>query len=168
MMHKSINYFFVNMGKKHFDIIFVADNTYAPYTAVTLQSLFDFHPQWEFDIWLLSCDFSLENVSIYNNFYRAHNANFHLLNINPNELNIYENIGFWSKYTFLKLLIVDKLPSFVHYALHLDGDLLITNNLEELFSTALKDDSLAAVEDLTFVKDKKHKTIWHKSYRYKH
>jgi len=142
------------MNKKHFDIVFVADNAYAPYTSVTLQSLFKFHPQWQFDIWLLSCNFSTENTLKYEKHCFTNNAKFHLLVVSPNELDPYDNIGFWSKYTFLKLFIANKLPHTVHHVLYLDGDMLITDSLEELFQTSLQNYSLAAVEDLAFVKTK--------------
>ena len=142
------------MNKKHFNIVFVADDAYAPYTAVTLQSLFNFHPQWQFDIWLLSCNFSLENKLKYENYCLKNNSRFHLLLVDAYELTPYDGIGFWSKYTFLKLLIADKLPLTIDYVLYLDGDVLITNNLEELFQTPIHNYALAAVEDLSFVKAK--------------
>lgn len=142
------------MVKHHFDIVFVADNNYAPYTAVTLQSLFDHHSQWDFDIWLVSCDFSEENTLKYISFCQHYQAKFHLVPVALNELDDFEGIGFWSKYTFLKLLIAVKLPHSVKTALYLDGDVLITDKLDMLFGTSIDDKSLAAVEDLCFVMDK--------------
>lgn len=142
------------MKAKHFNITFVADNKYAPYTAVTLQSLFECHPAWEFDVWLLSCNFSEENISKYNKLCQLNNSRFHLLSISQSDLDNYENVGFWSKFTFLKLFIADKLPPSVRYTLYLDSDVLITDSLDELFMIHLEDYSLAAVEDLAFVKEK--------------
>ncbi|RGN50209.1 MULTISPECIES: glycosyltransferase family 8 protein [unclassified Bacteroides] len=135
------------MQVKMYNVVLIADDNYASYAAVTLQSLFETNKTLYFHIYLISCGFSQINTQKIIKVCRKVNAEFDLITVNASELDDFENIGEWSKFTFLKLFIPSKLPLILDKVLYLDVDLLVVDRLQECFDLDLTGYAIAGVED---------------------
>lgn len=113
-----------------------------------LQSLFCNNQNKVKCIYLLSTDITNENARIIKEQCNKNNADFVLLNIEEKELELYDKIGPWSKYTFLKLLIPKILPENIDKVLFLDIDMVILDDLTSIYNSFSSIYAVAGVEDI--------------------
>ena len=129
------------------NIVLISDEHYVVQTAVTLQSFFE-HNEGCHDIYFVTTGIKDNSRLKLINLCRLHNSFFNYLCLEDHKLDPYDGIGFWSKYTFMKIFIPELLPSYVDKVLYLDVDMIIKASLTDLYSIDLGKAGLAAVEDV--------------------
>lgn len=129
------------------NIVLISDENYAVQTAVTLQSFFE-HNEGHHDIYFLTTGVKEESRIKLFNFCEFYNSVFHYICIDDKKLDPFDGIGYWSKYTFMKILIPELLPSYIDKVLYLDVDIIVKASLSDLYSIDLAKAGLAAVEDV--------------------
>lgn len=128
-------------------VAIVCDDNYAPYSSCLLISLFENNPTLTFDVFLLTCKFTDENKNIIDKICRNYGSNVSFIEIDESKLNLYEGIGDWSKYTFMKLMIPSVLPNYLERVLYLDIDMLVVSSINFLLSVDITGFAVAGVED---------------------
>lgn len=128
-------------------IVLVTDDNYAPYSACLLLSLFESNRNLTFSVYMITCSLSVSNQHILSEICESHGSELIIKSINENELDKYDKIGEWSKYTFMKLMIPDLIPATLKTILYLDVDMLVVGSIEGLLKEDIDDYALAGVED---------------------
>lgn len=128
-------------------VAIVCDDNYAPYSSCLLISLFENNPTLKFDVFLLTCKFTDENKNIIDKICRNYGSKVSFIEIDESQLNLYEGIGDWSKYTFMKLMIPSVLPNYLGRVLYLDIDMLVVSSINFLLSVDITGFAVAGVED---------------------
>jgi len=138
--------------KNKINICFVTDENYAPYMGVTITSILKNAKKNEnFDFFIFDNDItettksklkSLENQKVNINFVNVS----HIID----KYEALENtVAHISKASYLKFAIADLLPN-IDKIIYLDGDLIVKKSLAELYNIELKDNLIAAVEDVGY------------------
>lgn len=131
------------------NIIFISDKKYIIQSTVMLQSVFNNNNNVS-QIFLLSTDINLDDLKVLINLCKKYNSKLHLISIDETELNIYDKIGPWSKYTFIKILIPRVIPKEIKKAIFLDVDMIVLDNLNTVYTQCSDEKSLYGVEDIPF------------------
>lgn len=129
------------------NIVLISDEHYAIQTAVTLQSFFE-HNEGCHEIYFVTTGIKEESRQKLIFLCKIHNAIFHYIYMDDKELDSFDGIGYWSKYTFMKIFIPKLLPSSIDKVLYLDVDIIVKTNLSSLYDINLGESGLAAVEDV--------------------
>ena len=128
-------------------IVFVADNNYILQFLVTLQSLLDNNNE-NFTIFLITCELSEENKQHLTKWENNNFTKINILQIDSSELDWLKCMErTWSRFMFLKLYIPYLVPKDIKKIIYLDVDMLIVDNITNLFNINMNDYALAAVED---------------------
>ena len=118
-------------------VFFSCDDNYSPYLAVTLRSLIDSsNPDVDYDIYVLETNMSEKNKEILKRMEKP-NIKINYVNI-TNKLN---KIGkklddvrdYYTQTIFYRLFIAGLFPK-LHKAIYLDCDIVVLDDLVELFN----------------------------------
>lgn len=137
------------------NIVLISDDHYAVQAAVTLQSFFE-HNEGCHEIYFVTTGIEDNSMQKLICLCKTHNSFFHYICMDEKELDLFEGIGYWSKYTFMKIFIPTLLPLCINKVLYLDVDMIVKNDLSSLYDIELGESGLAAVEDVPNAE--KHKT----------
>ena len=129
------------------NIALISDENYAAQSAVTLQSFFD-NNEGSHEIYFITIGITDESRLKLESLCREHNSIFHYKCMDEKKLDPFNGIGYWSKYTFMKLFIPELLPSDVDKVLYLDVDMLIKESLSAIYCINIEGAGVAAVEDV--------------------
>ena len=129
------------------NIVLISDENYAIQAAVTLQSFFDYNEGCH-EIYFVTTGIKDESRQKLIFLCKMHNSTFHYIYMDDKKLDPFEGIGYWSKYTFMKIFIPELLPSHINKVLYLDVDILIKSSLSDIYTTIGGGYGLAAVEDI--------------------
>lgn len=129
------------------NIVLISDEHYAVQTAVTLQSFFE-HNEGCHEIYFVTTGIIEESRNKLISLCKMHNSIFHYICMDDKRLDPFDGIGYWSKYTFMKIFIPELLPSCIDKVLYLDVDIIVKTNLSSLYNINLEKSGLAAVEDV--------------------
>lgn len=130
------------------NIVVISDENYATQSAVMLLSFFESNKNLHNEIYYISTGISNQNIEKIETLCNEYNSQLHYILFDENLLSQFDGIGYWSKYTFMKLFIPQVLPSIVDKVLYLDVDMLIIDNLKSVYNMDLGDNAIAAVEDV--------------------
>ena len=130
------------------NIVVIADENYASQSSATLMSFLENNRNERNDIYYITTGISEQSRLKLEEFCKLYNAFFHYILFEEKVLSPYDGIGYWSKYTCMKLFIPQLLPDEVKKVLYLDVDMLILDSLEEVYNIVLGDNALAGVEDV--------------------
>lgn len=131
-------------------VFFSCDDNYSPYLAVTLRSLIDSsNPDVDYDIYVLETNMSEKNKEILKRMEKP-NIKINYVNI-TNKLN---KIGkklddvrdYYTQTIFYRLFIAGLFPK-LHKAIYLDCDIVVLDDLVELFNTDLQGNVLGCAID---------------------
>ena len=129
------------------NIALISDENYAVQSAVTLQSFFE-NNEGSHEIYFITIGITDESRLKLESLCREHNSIFHYKCMDEKKLDPFNGIGYWSKYTFMKLFIPELLPSDVDKVLYLDVDMLIKGSLSAIYCINIEGAGVAAVEDV--------------------
>lgn len=131
------------------NIALISDENYAAQSAVTLQSFFE-NNEGCHEIYFITIGITDESRLKLESLCREHSSNFHYKSMDEKKLDPFEGIGYWSKYTFMKLFIPELLPPHVDKVLYLDVDILVKGSLSVIYDMNIEwgGVGVAAVEDV--------------------
>lgn len=130
------------------NLVFVADNNYATQFAITLHSVVKSNPNVAINAYLVTCGISIDRLERIKCLVEKDGVVLHLCHIYEQRLDWLKPMeNGWSRFMFLKLYIPEVLPENIDKALYLDVDMIVVENLSELYGIKLNDYALAAVED---------------------
>ena len=142
------------IGKeKGYSICLATDENYVPYLQVALFSLLaNRNPESEYDIVILHTGLSSEQVqstmALAKNCAKVH---LRLFDISDAVGQIKYEVGsYLSAATLYRLLLLSDMFDEYERVLYLDSDIIVNEDVGQLFATDLADDLVAAVEELGF------------------
>ncbi len=135
------------------NVVFSSDNNYAQYMGVAICSLFENKKcQNEIGIHVLDGGISEDNKAKLSILEDKYNFKINYIKINPEEFN-----GLWIRdnltcATYYRLVIPETLPN-VDKIIYLDCDIVIVNDLKELYDTEIQDYYIGAVDEEKYPKN---------------
>lgn len=137
-----------------YNIVCIADETYAQHAAVMLTSLFHQNPQKSFRIFLMTNTMTENTKKRLKHVVESHGELYFLEDDYYNSgiamLKSETSTKSWNPIMYLKLLIPQKLPVYVERFLFLDVDMIINHDIDELYNTDLDGYILAACDDYKY------------------
>ena len=133
-------------------IVMAANDNYVPYAGVAVQSLIDIAPKNDiYLVYIFHAGISNEHIEILEN--QCSSANVIIKCVDIAELLALKNVTFYSRghiteETFYRFFIPEVLP-FLEKILYLDCDLIVQNDLNDLYNTDVDNYCLAAVYNPT-------------------
>lgn len=115
---------------------------YVPYACVTIKSIMDnANPEDDVVIHIVSDYLSNDSLE----FLKQWNVVFHIIN----DDSIFDGIdsSVWSVYTLYRLFLPKYLETDIHKVLYLDCDVIVNDNLNELFEMDMRDRAIAGCID---------------------
>jgi lipopolysaccharide biosynthesis glycosyltransferase len=138
--------------KNEIPIVFITDNNYVLYTCVVITSLIlNKRRKTIYKLYIIvTSEISRENREklIAN---KTKNVSVEIMVCSTDHIKDYPSIFHVPNTAYLKYDIVDLFPQY-DKILYLDGDIIVTKDLRELYSIQLGDCYLAAVSDMAIVK----------------
>lgn len=135
------------MNVKNYNIVCVSDESYAQHAAVMLCSLFETNKHKHFTIYFLTtslCDITKQRLT---SLCSSHNSSISFCQFSADELSDLP-IGQWNTIMYFKLLMPYVLPQSEGRCLFLDVDMIINDDIDELYNTDLQGNAFAATEDI--------------------
>lgn len=133
--------------KNDIHIAFCANNDYIKYIIVAIKSILECHIGTEITIHVLS-----DYISKYNkkrlrctfNNYNKSNLAIHIVD----DTSLKGLKDTWSIYTWYRVLLPNILPTNIHRILYLDADVIVKDNLQELFLLNMENKAIAGTIDI--------------------
>ena len=130
------------------------DDNYVKYVYVMLHSLFSNNEDAEIFVYLLQSSLEDESVKQLTSLCEQHNNHLCLLNVLENEMDSrFLQTDSWPMEACYRLKLFDLLPDDVERLLYLDADIIINQNLSDLYQVELGNKKLAACQDVK-IRDK--------------
>ncbi len=134
------------------NICIALNRKYVRYAYVLLTSLFDTNPNREIHVYALNDELTEEDVALLGELCRCHGGEFHDKKVNPADflkgLPLTES---WSKETLYRLALVDVIPEDVKRILYLDIDMIVNQDITELYESDFEGKNFVATRDIPTV-----------------
>ena len=128
------------------NIATACDNAYVQHTAVFLKSLFAKNPNINFRIFIFVPDNFLQRESLERNL-GSHSKYLKFLQTDLSKTETLKIVNHVTPTTYFRLFIDSLVPAHVDRIIYLNSDILIMGTLEELWTTDLGNNVIAAVAD---------------------
>ena len=130
-------------------IFFAVDDGYCPFLAVAIQSMIDnSSPENHYSIKVLNTDISRENKNKISK-YKRENISIEFVDLNYYIRKVKDKLytrDYYSKTTYFRLFIPNLYPQY-DKVLYLDSDIVILDDIANLFDTDLGDNLVAAAPE---------------------
>jgi lipopolysaccharide biosynthesis glycosyltransferase len=125
-------------------VLFACDDSYAPYTAVTIASVYK-HTTVPVDVTILASGFSAQTVSRFERIQQQQGHSLTILDVPDDVIEPFQTNHHWPKAACLRMAA----PEIVERdrILYLDSDLLARASLQEVFASDLGECPVAGVPD---------------------
>lgn len=137
------------MSIREIPIFFAVDDGYCPFLAVAVQSMIDnSSPENHYSIKVLNTDISRENKNKISK-YKRENISIEFVDLNYYIRKVKDKLytrDYYSKTTYFRLFIPNLYPQY-DKALYLDSDIVILDDIANLFDIDLGDNLVAAAPD---------------------
>lgn len=134
---------------KEIPVFFAVDDGYMPFLAVSIQSLVDHaSPENQYSIKVLHTNISAENKKKIGK-YQSDNIDIEFVDLNYYIERIQDKLytrDYYSKTTYFRLFIPNLYPQY-DKALYLDCDIVILDDIANLYNTEMGDNLVAAAPD---------------------
>lgn len=128
-------------------IAFCANNDYIPYVSVSIKSILENHSKTNLNIHILTDYISEEKLNIVKElFYSYQEQQLKIHIVNDKSLRGLKDT--WSIYTWYRVLLPQILPSNIHRILYLDADIIVKDNLQDLFCINMDNKAIAGTIDI--------------------
>ena len=131
------------------NIAVAADNNYVQHLGVMLYSLFVNNQNLAFHVYLLGSSISDENILTLKRVASEFQNDLFYVEIETNNLKQFKVDRRITIETYFRLLVPVAVPEEVVKVLYLDADMIVADNIAELWNTDVSDYALAAVRDVT-------------------
>lgn len=135
--------------KKVIPVFFAADDNYAPFIAVTLESILDkASKDYQYKFYVLTTDIREEYRTALLK-YNSENVSVEFVGLAETIKNVKEKFAirdYYSMATYYRFFIADMFPQY-DKALYLDCDIAVVGDIAELYNTNIKNFYLGAIPD---------------------
>lgn len=133
------------------NIFSVADDNFAPYCGIMLTSVFENNKKYLFNVFILANQsFKKDNVDKYCKLEKKYGHKIQFVIIDDSLIRKQSNVDVrWTITTYYKLY-AHLLPDSIHKVLYLDGDIIVTGDLSQLWNTDIDNYALAAIPNIKF------------------
>ena len=134
-------------------IVLASSEFFLPYAAVTIQSIIENNSQeYNYDITLLNTGYPEQAIKLLKSMASEHkNISIRLLNIGPYVSRLkFNTVGHVSKETFYRLLVPELFQNY-QKIIYLDSDLIVCEDIANLYNINMGNNLLAAVYDADFI-----------------
>lgn len=151
------------------NILCTPDDNYIPYCGIMLTSLFENNKNYDFDVYVICEAISKINLNNLELLTKHYNANIHIKSVDNNTFNdcpirVGDHVSIAAYY---RLIAADILPKRLDKILYLDCDIIINNDITELYDHNISDYAFAAVIDEAFFYNVKYERLcYDKRYSY--
>ncbi|RKP53193.1 glycosyltransferase family 8 protein [Cohnella endophytica] len=136
------------MNSKEIHVVAGVDNNYAQHLGVTFASLLANVPQeTSVRLYIVHSGLSVDNQSKLESTFKRFGADIRFIAIDGALFERFPTTGHINRAMYLRLTIPEALPPTVSKVIYLDSDIVVTENIAELWDTELGDKAIAAVGD---------------------
>lgn len=129
------------------NVCFICDSKYAVPTGVAIQSLLiNSYKKTKYNIYIIGVNLDKETVRKFNKL-KSHNRNIFVINTDNKYEKMDVNHGYVSKAALIKFDLSNILSN-LDKILYLDSDILVLNDLSELYNTDLNNKYAGVVKDM--------------------
>lgn len=140
------------MKKTPIHVAFCVNDDYIPYIIVTCISIMENNTSNNITIHIFIDSISDKNKKAFNeNLEKYKNAKLVIHTVNDSSLKGLKDS--WSIYAWYRILIPQLLPDSINRILYLDADIIVKDNLEELFHINMDNKSIASTIDIETFND---------------
>lgn len=133
-------------------VAFICDRSYVLPAGVAVTSLIcNRKPDTVYDIYIIASDLTQADIAIFREFTKP-DVKIHIIEASSAKYRHAGHFGHVSTATYLKFDLPDLLLD-LDKVLYLDGDVIIQNDLAELFNTNIENYSAAAVRDIGLIQN---------------
>lgn len=139
--------------EKNIPVVLASSELFLPYTGVTIQSIIEHSSQdYNYDIILLNTGYSDQAIQLLHRIAADYpNFSIRLLNVGPYVSKLKFNVvGHVSQETFYRLLVPELFRNYKKIV-YLDSDLIVCEDIVNLFCIDMQDNLIAAVYDADFI-----------------
>ncbi len=140
--------------KKNIPVFFAADDNYAPFIAVTLESIIDnASKDYHYSFYVLTTNISEQYSSVIKK-YNSEDVSVEFVSLGKTIDSVKEKFAirdYYSMATYYRFFIADMFPQY-DKALYLDCDIAVLGDISELFNTNVKDFFVGAIPDESLFK----------------
>ena len=140
--------------KKVIPVFFATDDNYAPFVAVTLESILDnASKEFQYKFYILTTSISDEYKTAIEK-YNSENVSVEFVFLSETIESVKEKFAirdYYSMATYYRFFIADMFPQY-NKALYLDCDIAVLGDISELFNTNVRDFYLGAIPDESLFK----------------
>ena len=140
--------------KKIIPVFFAADDNYAPFIAVTLESILDnASKNYQYKFYILTTNISGEYKSAIEK-YNSEDVSVEFVSLSKTIESVKEKFAirdYYSMATYYRFFIADMFPQYSK-ALYLDCDIAVLGDISELFNTNIRNFYLGAIPDESLFK----------------
>ena len=133
------------------DIVFCTDNNYVMPCGISMVSLFENNDGQDITVHIIGMNLSKSSENILKGISDKYNSSVIFYNIDEEYIKKFELSMSGPKHvrisTYIRLFSAEILPQSLHKILYLDCDLIITDNLTQLWETDISDISVVGVID---------------------
>ena len=128
-------------------IAFCSNDTYIPYVVVAIKSILENHDSTKISIHVLSDFISVNKQNLLKETFHSYpNACLEIHIVDDSSLKGLKDT--WSIYTWYRVLLPNILPTNIHRILYLDADVIVKDNLQELFLLNMENKAIAGTIDI--------------------
>ena len=131
------------------NIFSVTDDNYAPYCGVMLTSVFENNKNHSFKVFIfINKPLKKRNQSKFHKLEIKYGNSIKFITVDDYSIRKLSILNKWSIATFYKVFAGDLLPESIHKVLYLDGDIIVTGDVAELWNVDIMRKAVAVVNDL--------------------
>lgn len=133
------------------NIFSVTDDNFAPYTGIMLTSVFENNKNHSFDVYILVGKPLKKRITDqFCDLERKYHQKINFIVVDDTIIRRYNLVDKWSIATYYKLLAGELLPSTISKVLYLDGDIVVTGDLQQFWNVDINGQALAVVPNIRF------------------
>ena len=130
------------------NIFSVTDDNYAPYCGVMLTSVFENNKNYSLKVFIfISKPLTKRNQNKFHKLEIRYGNSIEFITVDDYSIRKLSISNIWSIATFYKVFAGDLLPDSIHKVLYLDGDIIVTGDLAELWDIDITGQAMAVVQD---------------------
>ena len=130
---------------KPLNFAFCVNDGYVPYICVTIKGIIENHRSYKVIIHVLSDYISVEKNALLEEVVDGYNADIIVHIVDDTPLKGLKDT--WSIYTWYRVLLPQSLSEDIHRVLYLDADVVVTNDLADLFAINMEGVAIAGCID---------------------
>lgn len=133
------------------NIFSVTDINFAPYTGIMLTSVFENNKNHSFNVYILVGKPLKKRITDkFCDLEKKYCQKIHFIIVDDTSIRKYNLVDKWTITTYYKLFAGELLPSTISKVLYLDGDIIVTGDLHQLWNADINGLAMAVAPNIRF------------------